>query len=99
MGIDIKELFNNFCCSGCKNEFSEESIEVIHQDGELMTIHLTCQKCGKDFGLGYLNIRDGNEALEVQEGPEPITADEVLDAHRFIKELDKDWQNYLPKTE
>ncbi len=99
MEIDVKNLFQNLCCSHCKNEFEKDSIDIIHRDGSLLTIHLSCAKCGKDFGLAYLNIVEGKGALEVQEGPEPITADEVLDAHKFIKGLDKDWQNYLPKTE
>lgn len=99
MEYNLKELFNNLCCSRCKNEFEENSIEIIHQDGDLLTIHLECKKCGKDFGLGYLNLKDGTEALEIQEGPEAITSDEVIDAHNFIKNLDKNWQNYLPKSE
>ena len=99
MEIDVKNLFQNLCCSHCKNEFDKDAITVKHQDGSLMTIHLKCSKCGKDFGLAYLNMVDGSEALTVQDGPEPITSDEVIDAHKFIKSLDKDWQNYLPKSE
>ena len=34
--------------------------------------------------------------LEVKELPSPITGDDVIDAHRFIKNLDADWQKYIP---
>ena len=66
-------------------------------------MHLTCQHCGKSFGaafLGLTNIELKNPedmAFEVVEGPEAINYDDVIDAHRFIQNLDSDWQKYLPK--
>ena len=47
------------------------------------------------LGLSGLDIK---EPLEVQQGPEPINYDDVIDAHGFIKNLDEHWQNYLPKN-
>ena len=80
----IKKLFSNLCCSHCKNGFDED-----------------CKYCGKDFGVAFLGINNVDvksyEPLEIQEGPEPITYDDVIDAHRFIKTLDADWQKHLPK--
>lgn len=101
MEINIKKLFNNLCCSHCKSEFDKNSIEIVHRDNDLLTINLTCKKCGKDFGLAYLRLSEveDKEPLEIQDGPEPIDSDEVLDAHKFIKNLDKDWKKYLPKSE
>ena len=37
--------------------------------------------------------------MEVQEGPEPISYDDVIDAHRFIKNLDGNWHKHLPKCD
>ena len=46
--------------------------------------------------ISNIDVKD-YEPLEVTEGPEPITYDDVIDAHRFIKELEGDWNKYLSK--
>ncbi len=97
----IKKLFNNLCCSYCRNGFDEDSIIVKREEEGLTVVSLECQHCGKNFGVafvGFTNINVKNyEPLEVQEGPDPISYDDVIDAHRFIKNLDSDWQKHLPK--
>lgn len=96
----IEKLFNNLCCSHCRNSFNEDSIIIKREEEGLTVISLECQKCGKNFGVAFLGFSDidikNYDPLEVQEGPEPINYDDVIDAHRFIKNLDKDWNKYLP---
>ncbi|MBQ2610968.1 hypothetical protein IJF81_01095 [bacterium] len=96
----IKKLFSNLCCSNCKSDFDEESIEVVRDEGDLKVIKLRCQNCGKSFGIAFLgeaNVEIKNyEPFVVQQGEEPITYDDVIDAHRFIQSLDEHWQDYLP---
>lgn len=101
----IKLLFKNLCCSACKADFDENSIEILRQEDGLSVVHLTCQNCGKSFGVAFLGLsnielkdEDAN-ILEVQDGPEPINYDDVIDAHRFIKKLDAHWSDYLHKSE
>lgn len=99
----LKALFSNLCCSVCKHGFDEDSIQIKREEKGLSVVNLVCQNCGKNFGvafLGFSNIEVKDEAqfpLEVQEGPEPISYDDVIDAHRFIKNLDENWRNHLPK--
>lgn len=99
----LKVLFSNLCCSVCKHGFNEDSITVKREEPGLTVINLTCQNCGKNFGAAFLgfsnlDVKEESElALEVQEGPEPISYDDVIDAHRFIKELDEHWAEHLPK--
>lgn len=107
----IATLFKDLCCSVCKSDFEEKSVQIMREekdsDEEMIVLRLTCQECGKSFGVAFLGISDFelknyNEddlVLKVQEGANPISADDVLDAHRFIKKLDKDWKKFISDME
>ncbi len=96
----LEKLFENLCCSHCKNSFDENSFTIKRDEEDLTVVGLKCSHCGKDFGMAFLGF--GNievkdvEPLEVQQGPEPIDYNDVIDAHRFIKNLKGDWSKYLP---
>lgn len=103
----IATLFRELCCSACKADFDEKSVSIMREektpDEEMLVCRLTCQSCGKSFGVAFLGISDldlknyseDELALQVQTGPNPISTDEVLDAHKFIKKLDKNWQKFI----
>ena len=107
----ISTLFKDLCCSVCKSDFGEESVSIIRQekseDENILVIKLVCQNCGKSFGLTFLGISDidlkeiddKDLQLKIKGDAPPITSDDVLDAHKFIKNLDKDWGKYIPKKE
>ena len=87
---DFKRLFKNLCCSQCKNDFDFESFDVKQNFGNILLCKLICSKCGKDFGDVVLNFDKKSSVhseLEVIEGPPPISHDDVIDAHRFIKKM------------
>lgn len=96
----LKVLFDNLCCSQCKTGFDENSIQIKREEEGLLVTHLMCPNCGKSFGVAFVGLSkiEVKEPLEVQDGPEPINYDDVIDAHRFIKNLDEHWQDYLPKS-
>lgn len=103
----IATLFKELCCSDCKSDFDESSVHIMREEKtsgeEMIVFRLVCNECEKSFGVAFLGISDFNLknyveedlALKVQHGPDPITVDEVLDAHKFIKKLDKDWQRFI----
>lgn len=103
----IATLFKDLCCSACKSDFDENSVTILREEKsaqeEMVVLKLICQECGKSFGIAFLGIsdfefkndNDENIVLHPQEEAEPITADDVLDAHKFIKKLDKDWKKYI----
>ena len=107
----IATLFKELCCCACKTDFDENSVDIMREektpDEEMIVFRLACQKCGKSFGVAFLGISDFNLknyteddlTLRVQEGAEPISADEVLDAHKFIKKLDENWQKFIKKLD
>lgn len=86
---DVKTLFSTLCCSVCKNEFSVNSIKIIKRDCDIMVCSLSCEKCGKDFGEVVFKFNRKaaiHTPLEIIEGPPPITCDDVIDAHRYIRQ-------------
>ncbi len=104
---EINKLFSNLCCSSCGTDFGEQSFNILREDDLFCVVQVECSECGKSFGMAFLgNEAPGNKkesysdeelALEIQEGPPPITSNDVIDAHNFIKNLDKDWQKHIPE--
>ena len=101
--IDI--LFKNLCCSKCKSDFNEKSIKILRKEKETLVINLHCINCGKDFGTAFICTKNLNaEFFDKEKTPfrmiedlPPISKDDVLDAHKFLKELDEHWTKYLPE--
>ncbi len=103
----ISRLFKELCCSACKSDFDENSVSIMREektkDEEMIVFRLSCQECGKSFGVAFLGISDfelknyseDDLILHVQGSANPISEDDVLDAHKFIKKLDKNWQKFI----
>jgi len=87
---DIKTLFSNLCCSKCRNDFTVDDITIKEQYSDTLICNLTCKKCFKDFGDIVFNFNRKSKKhspMEIIDGPAPINADDVIDAHRFIKRM------------
>ena len=95
----IKELLKNLCCSDCGADFDQ--FKVLRQEKNVLVLNLTCSKCGKDFGTCILSRCESPKGeilpLELQDGPDLITPDEVIDANNLIKNLESDWSKQMPK--
>ncbi len=98
---NIKKLLSGLCCSYCKHDFDENSIIIRREEQNLMVLQIVCPACGKNFGIAFLGAGDGfikpdETNLEIKDCPLPISYDDVLDAHKFIDKLEKDWTKYIP---
>ena len=85
---DFTQMFSNLCCSQCKNDFTLEGLNIIENNNDILICNLCCNICGKDFGkivLNYSGKTKKHLPLEVIDGPPPINTDDVIDAHKFIK--------------
>ena len=104
MDNKLNVMFKNLCCSRCKSDFGEESIEVLRQEEAMLVIRLNCIHCGKTFGVAFLGVEDlsvkdfeeEKTELRMLEDLPPISKDDVLNEHKFIKNLDEHWTKYLP---
>lgn len=102
--LNIKKLFADLCCSNCGHDFDEESVFVLREEEGLFVLQVVCPECNKSFGVAILGIEsiaikdteDEKLALQIKDLPEPISSDDVIDAHRFFKNLDSDWQKFIP---
>ena len=86
---DFRILFSGLCCSRCKNEFTIDDLTEIRKENDIKICKLQCQKCDKDFGeiiLNYNKKATKHSPLEIIDGPAPIDFDDVIEAHKFIKE-------------
>ncbi len=107
LGI-IKEFFSNMRCSQCNNFFERESIKLLRQEGVYLVVKIACEICGKNIGLAMLGLDKESikksmsatgdfESLKLEmDDNQPISYDDVIDAHNFIEELGADWDKFLP---
>lgn len=104
--LNVNKLFSNLCCSNCGQDFDKNSIFVLREEDGLFVLQVVCPVCKKSFGVAFLgmetlSVKDSDKsdekyALQVKDLPEPINSDDVIDAHRFIKNMGQDWQKYIP---
>ena len=107
MANKIDFLFKNLCCSVCKSDFDENSIKILRKEDSVLVVNLKCNNCGKDFGTAFLGTKNlyapyfdrQKTTLRMIEDLPPISKDDVINAHEFIKELDEHWTKYLPPNE
>ena len=104
MNKNYKTLFKNLCCSRCKAEFENDSVTVISREEEYIVLRLKCNKCGKDFGTAFMKItsktsKDKNQVvLKDKRDVAPINYDDVIDAYRAIKDIEKNWKKFIEET-
>lgn len=101
----VATLFKELCCSQCKEDFDENSVVIMREEDEMIVLKMVCQHCKKSFGVAFLGISDfdlknyppSEEDLVLcpKENVGPISEDDVLDAHRFIKDLDVNWLKFI----
>lgn len=100
-------LFKELCCSQCRADFDDESFKIMREEDSMLVLKVICQECSKSFGVAFLGIADLNLknydeddlVLKVQGEPEPISENDVLDAHKFIKDLDENWKKFIEKLD
>ncbi len=99
----LVKLFSGLCCNVCRHDFDEDAIIIKRQEKDLLVLNIICSECGKNFGVAFLGIenlslKNSDDELVIKDCPEPISYDDVLDAHKFIEKLDKDWKKYIPEN-
>lgn len=105
----IVKMLDELCCSDCHASFDENSVDIVRKEENLYVVKIICSNCQKSFGLAMLGINsiefkdeikqtkftdeDLKFMLDVEDTP--ISYDDVLDAHEYIKNIDEHWQNFI----
>ncbi len=108
----IQKLFENLKCSRCDNFFTKEAVELVRREENNIVVRVKCSYCDKNLGLAILGLdkaeyknslkfenNDETEPLNTDIPDDPITFEEVMDAHKFFSGLEADWTKYLPKKD
>ncbi|MBC7232164.1 MAG: hypothetical protein H5T68_02835 [Chloroflexi bacterium] len=99
----IKYLVAHTQCSGCGRRYKPSDVQIHERHGDVWLASVTCSACGlRGLIMAAIRSQEAEELEplfeeEVEEGValremEPISADDVLDFHRFIQEFDGDME-------
>ena len=104
----IVKMFDDLCCSNCHSSFDENSFEIIRQEDGLCVVQIVCSECKKSFGFAFLGLNsldtkeltnkkhsDDDLKFKLDEELQPISYDDVLDAHKYIQDIDKNWKKFI----
>jgi len=107
----IRKFFENIKCSQCDNFFTRDSVQPIRIEENNVVVKILCSLCGKNMGLAILGIdreeyknsikfHSDGETVEGTDLPDdPITYEEVAEAHKFFSSLGSDWMKFLPEKD
>ena len=105
----IQNFFTRMRCNYCSHSFSPEDIQLIRQDESIYIVNVYCNHCSTQNGVAMVGVEvpgEGQvfpdpelteEELERLADFQPITDDDVLEAHEFISQLDGNWTRFIPQ--
>lgn len=105
-GLDwLRAQLTAFSCASCGQAYVGSRIRVLAQRDDHWFVSLKCDACGSG-ALGLVTVREAAESAagpglsgELTEqdalrlvGTEPVDADDVIEAHRFLERFDGDFR-------
>lgn len=105
----IQNFFTKMRCNFCSHTFAPEDIQLIRQDEGIYIVNVYCNHCSTQNGVAMVGVEMPEGQKAVFEDPElteeemirladyqPISADDVLEAHEFFSHLGSDWMKFIP---
>jgi len=92
-------LVSQIKCAGCGKQVEAENVQVLGQQDDLWFLNVYCAGCQTQALVAAL-VRSGavaSGAEPTEPGPVevPVTADDMLDMHSFLKTFDSDFRTLL----
>ena len=106
----IQTFFTRMRCNFCSHSFAPEDVQLIRKDDGIYIVNVYCNHCRTQNGVAMVGVEaQGVEPKQRFEDPEltleeverlaqyqPVSPDDVLDAHEFFGNLGDDWMKFIP---
>ncbi len=94
----IRHIKKNMPCQGCGRCFKEKDINIMALFQESVFLELACPECSLRTVVQISLLQDGDEISYRQhklDAKDPISHDEILDMHNFLKDFKGDFKSIL----
>lgn len=104
----IQNFFTRMHCNFCSHAFEPNDIQLIRQEEGVFIVNVFCNHCGTQNGVAMVGVEVPAEVPYFEDPEltpdeidrlaefEPITSNDVLDAHTFFSQLDSGWMKHIP---
>lgn len=103
----IQDFFTQMRCNFCANSFAPDDVQLIRQDGGIFIVNVFCNQCNTQNGVAMVGVEVPDHVqfedpeltpaeLERLADFQPISDDDVLEAHQFFNNLQADWMKFIP---
>ncbi len=105
----IQNFFSRMRCNFCSHSFEPEDIQLLRKDEGVYIVNVYCNHCSTQNGVAMVGVEAPEGMPNAFPDPEltdeelirlaefnPITDDDVLDAHTFFNNLDGNWMRFIP---
>jgi len=96
----IRYLVDHLKCVACHRQYNIDDFQVLEKGASMLILLMTCHHC-QTQGLLMAFVQEqemqSRRVRQTEEGDElgPITADDVLDVHRFLLGFEGDCDTLL----
>jgi uncharacterized Zn finger protein len=101
----VKRLISNMKCAVCGQRYAQDNIKVLGRREDLWFLGVFCPICGSQALIAALVKEHQAPEIVVSDlsrsefckfaASEPISADDVLDMHEFLKNFEGDFLTLL----
>lgn len=100
----VKKLLSSMQCGGCGQHCEPTDVDILGHQEDVWIISVYCPSCNSR-GLVTVVIKEGEESEAASELTEveksgfstPVSADDVIDMHIFLKDFDGDFSSLFAK--
>jgi hypothetical protein len=106
----IQHFFAKMRCNFCHSHFEPAGVHLVREEEGVFIVDVSCCQCERHAGLAMVSVDKSlmpNYKPRFQDPEltpaeldrlaiyEPISSDDVLDAHHFIQDIESNWKKYL----
>lgn len=90
----LRQLLDGIACTVCEEHVPGDRIRLLARREDLLFLQVECTACGST-ALGFLADEDLLAEFDRETSGPPITGDDVLDMHDFLRGWDGDLESLV----